>query len=122
MVVFTPGWRTKRSGRSGLGSTAAEARLASWEPPQPTAVRQPTAIAATRSGRTPKRLPAAAEQAAGEAAADDPGLALHGRDDRRHLRLTGHHRRRSGDEGLARREAAQERQGSDDHHCADRDA
>src|SRR5947209_14566895 len=119
MVVFTPGWRTKRSGRSGFGSTAAEARLASWDPPQPAAARQPTAIAATRSGRTPKRLPAAAEQAADEAAADEPRLALDRRHDRRHLRLAGHHRRRSRDERLARRESAEEGKGGDDHNCAD---
>src|SRR5207247_4670186 len=98
--VFTPGWRTNRSGRSGFGSAAAEARFASCDPPQPASARQPAAVAATRSGRTLQRLPTAAEQAAGEAAADDSRLSLD-RDHRRDLRLPGDRGRRSRDERLA---------------------
>src|SRR5918912_531415 len=82
MSVFACGDRTKRSGRSGFGSAAADARFASCELPQPASARQPRAIAATTSGRTLERLPAAAEQPAREAAADEPRLALRRRDDR----------------------------------------
>src|SRR5919197_1866925 len=120
MSVFTPGWRTKRSGRSGFGSAAAEARFASRELPQPASARQPRASAATRIGRTPKRLPAAAEQPSGEAAADDARLSLHGHD-RRDLGLAGDDGRRSGDERLPRPQAAQEREAGDDRGRRDRD-